>query len=87
MPVSNTSLVERIARVIAGRVISANADGDEASAGSLVDSAWRDYREDALSVLRTLREPDAVMAEIGDVGTWERMVEAALVQAEVEATS
>jgi hypothetical protein len=85
MPVSNTSLVERIARVIAGRMVSANAEGGHASAGPLVDSVWREYREDALSIVRTLREPDATMAEIGDVQTWERMVEAALVQADAEA--
>ena len=84
MPVSNTSLVERIARVIAGRMVSANAEGGHASAGPLVDSVWRDYREDALSILRTLREPDATMAELGDVQTWERMVEAAIVQADAE---
>jgi len=82
MPVANTSLVERIARVIAGRVVSANAEGDETSAGALVDSVWRDYRADALSVIRTLREPDPAMAEAGDVATWERMIEAALAEAE-----
>jgi hypothetical protein len=87
MPVSNTSLVERIARVIAGRVVSANAEGDETSAGRLVDSVWRDYRDDALSVVRTLREPDAAMAEAGDVEIWERMIEAALAEAEAEASS
>jgi hypothetical protein len=86
MPVSNTSLVERIARVIAGRVLSANAEGDETSAGALVDSAWRDYRGDALSVIRTLREPDRAMADAGDVATWERMIEAALAEAEAEAS-
>jgi hypothetical protein len=86
MPVSNTSLVERIARVIAGRMVSANADGGHASAGPLVDAVWRDYRADALSVIRTLREPDAAMAEAGDVDTWERMIEAALAEAEAEAT-
>src|SRR5690349_15192921 len=57
MPVSNTDIIERIARVIAGRVVSSNAEGDDPSAGDRVDSIWRDYREDALSVLRTLREP------------------------------
>jgi len=85
MPVSNTSLVERIARVIAGRVVSANAEGGHASAGPLVDSVWRDYRDDALSVIRTLREPDAVMAEAGDVDVWERMIEAALAEADADA--
>ena len=86
MPVSNTSLVERIARVIAGRVVSANADGGQTSAGAIVDSVWRNYREDAVSVIRTLREPDPAMAEAGDVETWERMIEAALAEADAEAT-
>lgn len=83
MPVSTTSLVERIARVLAGREVSSNAEGNDPSAGDRVDSTWRQYRGDALSVMRTLREPDPVMAEAGDVETWERMVEAAL-QAEEE---
>ncbi|MDB5692445.1 MAG: hypothetical protein JWO81_1508 [Alphaproteobacteria bacterium] len=78
MPVSNTSIVERIARVIAGRIVSINAEGGDPSAGDRVDSIWRDYAEDARSVLRTLREPDAVMAEAGDAEIWERMVLAAL---------
>jgi len=82
MPVSNMDIVERIARVIAGRVLSANAEGDDPSAADRVDAAWRDYREDALSVLRTLREPDAAMAGAGDVAIWERMIEAALAEAE-----
>ena len=84
MPVSSTSLVERLARVIAARVVSSNATGSDPSAGDLVDSIWRDFREDAMSVIRALREPDPAMAEVGDVKTWERMVEAALVEAEQE---
>jgi len=82
MPVSNTDVVERIARVIAARVISSNAEGKEAHAGDRVDALWRDHRDDALSILRTLREPDPVMAEAGDVATWERMIEAALAEAD-----
>jgi len=78
MPVSNTPIVERIARVIAGRVASINAEGDEKSAGDRVDATWRDYAEDARSILRTLREPDAAMAGAGDAAMWERMVLAAL---------
>jgi hypothetical protein len=78
MPISNTSIVERIARVIAGRVVSINAEGGDPSAGDRVDSIWRDYVEDALSVLRTLREPDEIMAAAGDAAIWERMVLAAL---------
>ena len=82
MPVSSTSLVERIARVIAARVVSSNAGGSDPSAGDLVDSVWRDFREDAISVIRTLREPDPAMAEAGDLEVWDRMIEAALAGAD-----
>jgi hypothetical protein len=78
MPVSNTSAVERIARVIAGRIVSINAEGADPSAGPRVDEIWRDYVGDALSVLRTLREPDQIMADAGNAETWEAMVLAAL---------
>jgi hypothetical protein len=78
MPVSHTDIVERIARVLAGQRLSANAKGDEAPASGAVDHAWRDYRDDALAVLRTLREPDPAMAAAGDPVVWETMVEAAL---------
>jgi hypothetical protein len=81
MPVSNTSLIERIARVIAGRVVSVNADGDDPSAGDRVDRIWRDYRDDAISILKTLREPDPAMADAGDLAVWQRMIEAALAEA------
>ncbi len=87
MPVSNTSLVERIARVIAGRVVSINAAGSDPSAGDRVDSIWRDYRQDAVSILRTLREPDPAMAAAGDVENWARMVDAVLAEAESDISS
>jgi hypothetical protein len=78
MPVSHLTLVERIARVLAGRALSANAEGDDPSAGPSVDETWNDYTDDALAILRTLREPDPVMAAAGDAEMWERMVQAAL---------
>jgi hypothetical protein len=78
MQVSNTSAIERIARVIAGRVASINAEGDDPSAGDRVDATWREYVDDAQSILRTLRVPDQAMAEAGDPEVWERMVLAAL---------
>jgi hypothetical protein len=83
MPVSSMDVVERIARVIAGRVLSINAEGEDASAADEVDASWRDYREDAISILRTLREPDPAMAEAGDLATWQLMIEAALGEAGV----
>jgi hypothetical protein len=87
MPVSSMSLVERIARILAGRDLSINAEGGDASAGDKVDAVWRDYREDALSVLRTLREPDPIMAAAGNVDMWDRMVEAALQAEEAGAST
>jgi hypothetical protein len=78
MPVSNLTLVERIARVLAGRAHSINAEGDDPSAGPNVDETWHEHIQDALSILRTMREPDQVMAAAGDAQVWERMVEAAL---------
>ena len=85
MPVSSTSLIERVARVIAGRIVSSNADGSDPSAGDVVDRIWTNYREDALSILRTLREADEAMAAAGDAEVWERMVEAALAREETPA--
>ena len=78
MPVSNLTLVERIARVLAGRELSINAEGDDPSAGPNVDEEWHEYTDDALAILRTMREPDRHMADVGDPDVWERMVEAAL---------
>lgn len=78
MAIANTAAVERIARVLAGADHSRNAEGTEASAGQAVDETWPAYRNQALAVLRTLREPSAAMAAAGDADTWERMVLAAL---------
>ncbi len=78
MPVSNLTLVERNARVLAGRALSSNAQGDDPSAGPNDDEEWHNHVDDALAILRTLREPDQVMAAAGDAEMWERMVEAAL---------
>jgi hypothetical protein len=78
MDVSKTDVVERIARVLAAQRLSSNAEGSEPSAGPDVDDAWPDYRDDAIAVLKTLREPDEAMAAAGDAAVWERMVAAAL---------
>jgi hypothetical protein len=78
VPVSETTIAERIARVLAGQRASVNADGYLASAGDVVDDSWREHLDDARAVLRTMREPDRVMASAGDVETWRSMVEAAL---------
>ncbi|MGZ8310600.1 MAG: hypothetical protein ACXWUP_03030 [Allosphingosinicella sp.] len=87
MPISQTNIVERIARVIAARIVSINADGVDPSAAERVDGTWHDYREDAQSILRTMREPDAAMAAAGDVAVWERMIEAARADAGEGVTS
>jgi hypothetical protein len=78
MDISNTPLLERIARVRAGQRLSSNAEGSNPSAGEAVDLAWREHLDDARAVLRTIREPDEEMAAAGDAAVWERMVRAAI---------
>ena len=85
MPVSKQPLAERIARVLAAAAHSSNAEGSDPSAAEKVDVAWREHLNQALAVLHTAREPDSRMAEVGDADTWERMVEAALQEAEATA--
>ena len=78
MPMSETPLAERIARVLAGAAHSSNALGSDPSAGDKVDLAWKEHLGQALAVLHTMREPDQAMAEAGDPEVWTRMVEAAI---------
>lgn len=81
MDTATTPVVERIARVLAGQRISANAGGDEESAADRIEASWRDYRDDAIAVLHTLRAPSEEMAAAGDPAVWERMVLAAIEEA------
>ena len=78
MPVSEMPAVERIARVLAGRRLSSNAEGKDPSAGDAVDMEWEAHTDDAVAILKTLREPDQAMASAGDVAMWNRMIDAAL---------
>lgn len=82
MDVAHTSLVERIARVLAGLDHNANADGVEASASGSVDDTWRAYLVSSDAVLRTIREPSEWMAQNGDPGIWSAMVDAAIKESE-----
>ena len=85
MDIAVGNVIERIARVLAARRASVNAAGDDPSASDIVDASWRSHREDAISVLKTLREPDTTMAAAGDARVWEAMVRAALAEAEADA--
>jgi hypothetical protein len=78
MDISHTPAAERIARVLAGQHLSANAGGTGESVSAAVDASWRDHLADAAAVLRTLREPDRAMAAAGDPAVWERMILAAI---------
>jgi hypothetical protein len=80
MPVSEKSVVERVARVLAGAALSSNAEGSDPSAGEKIDLAWREHVNQALAVLHTLREPDPQMAAAGDTEVWRKMVEAAIAE-------
>lgn len=74
MDIATTPAVERIARALAGQRISANGAGDNESAAAAIDAAWKDHRDDALAVLKTLREPSHAMAAAGDPAVWEKMI-------------
>ena len=87
MDIATTPAVERIARVLAGQRISANAEGDAESAARAIDAAWKDHRDDALAVLKTLREPSHAMAAAGDAAVWEKMVLAAIDEASPAGTA
>src|SRR3546814_17345507 len=76
--VARTNTLERVARVLAGEEASINAHGSSSSAGDEVDAAWRDRIDDAVAVLKTLREPDQEMASAGDAAMWRSLLEAAL---------
>jgi hypothetical protein len=78
MDIADTPAIERIARVLAGQRLSANGDGSGHSVGRDVDKAWPEFVDDAVAVLRTLREPDHDMAAAGDPAVWTKMVLAAL---------
>ena len=78
MDIAATPAVERIARVLAGERLSANAVGDQRHAGAEIDAIWRDFRDQAMAVLKTLREPDEAMERAGDIAIWQRMIDAAL---------
>jgi hypothetical protein len=82
MDISATKAIERIARVLAGQRLSSNAEGDDAHAAAHVDAAWNDHREDAVAILKTLREPDEDMERAGDIAVWQRMIAAALGESE-----
>lgn len=80
-------IIERVARVLAGQHFSRNGHGEgpeSVHAADLVDMHWRDYADDALAVLKTLREPEAEMCAAGEAAgggaaaMWEAMVRAAI---------
>lgn len=68
-------LVERIARVIAGYRLSANADGAECSAADAVDALWPAHQDEAVAILKALRDPSPTMIESGMGGEWGVLIE------------
>jgi hypothetical protein len=51
-------MIERIARVLAGRHYSRNAAGiieNDEDATEMVDKAWLDFEADAVAILKTMR--------------------------------
>jgi hypothetical protein len=73
-------LPERIARVIAGEELSANADGGDPHAASAVDERWPDHLNQAIAILNTIREPDQNV-DPADAAAWQRIIDAAIANA------
>lgn len=84
MDVATTPAFERIARVLAGQRISANADGNQESASRQVDARYEDHLGAAVAILKTLREPSEAMARAGDPAVWERMILVAIEESNPE---
>jgi hypothetical protein len=78
---SVTPAVERIARVLAGLRLSANAEGEAQSAAIDVEMEWHELIAEAVAILKAIREPDRAMAEAGDSAAWGRMIAIAIDQA------
>ena len=74
----HSSLVERIARVLCAAELSSNAEGSEPSAGAHVNQHWPTHTNQALAVLRAIREPDKAATAVGDPDIWQRMVQASI---------
>lgn len=72
------TIIERIARVLAGERLSANAGGSEASAGDLINSQWQSHVQEAIAVIKALRDPDEAMVGAGDKQVWQSMIDRAL---------
>ena len=78
MDVASTPAFERIARVLAGQRISANAEGHQESASRQVDSRYEDYLGDAVAGTAE------AMARAGDPAVWEAMILAAIEESNPE---
>lgn len=85
--IAQTSLAERIARVIAAVPLSPNAEGPpgaDRAVADAVDDNWRDEIDRAGAVMRTLREPTPAMVAAGAAAgddpaeIWSAMVRAAI---------
>lgn len=72
--------IERIARVLAGQFFSRNAAGaaGDDSASVLVEQNWIDFREDAIAVLKTLRQPPDSLHNDNDAALWSLVIQSAL---------
>jgi hypothetical protein len=79
MPISNMPIAERVARVLAAQEARRRTHAaDETALSRQVDETWPQFTNNAIEVLRTLREPDASMAQAGNLVNWQSMIGAAI---------
>lgn len=74
--------IERISRVLAGQYFSRNAAGaaGDDDASILVDQNWVDFQEDAVAVLKTLRQPPPALTNENDIALWGLVIQSVLGQ-------
>jgi hypothetical protein len=78
-------VIERISRVLAGQYFSrastrlglTGAAGED-DASVLVDQNWVDFQEDAIAVLKTLRQPPPSLTNENDAALWGLVIQSAL---------
>lgn len=79
---ADMDIIERISRVLAGQYFSRNAAGaaGDDDASILVDQNWVDFQEDAVAVLKTLRQPPPALSNENDIALWGLVIQSALGQ-------
>ncbi|TSB05044.1 hypothetical protein [Sphingorhabdus contaminans] len=75
-------MIERIARVLAGQYLSRDTSGRAGAehASIWVDGNWTEFKDDAVAVLKTMRQPPTSVTNDNDAALWELVIQSTLEQ-------